>query len=129
MQFSLDNAIAPIFVLIWSTGFVITRLAMLLYIEPATFLFWRFAGVLAAMAALSLAWKSTWTQLVANQAHCDCRHFASVWVFVRCLVRHQLGNDCRFGGHHCRLTAYCYSMVCSLDLRKSNAAPVGWFRI
>jgi drug/metabolite transporter (DMT)-like permease len=30
------------------------------YVEPATFLFWRFAGVLAAMAALSLIWRITW---------------------------------------------------------------------
>jgi len=59
MRLSLDNAIAPIFVLIWSTGFVIARLAMP-YVEPATFLFWRFAGVLAAMAALSLVWRVTW---------------------------------------------------------------------
>ena len=59
MKLSLDNAIAPIFVLIWSTGFVIARLAMP-YVEPATFLFWRFAGVLAAMAALSLVWRITW---------------------------------------------------------------------
>jgi len=59
MKFSLDNAIAPIFVLIWSTGFVIARLAMP-YVEPATFLFWRFAGVLAAMAVLSLVWRITW---------------------------------------------------------------------
>ena len=30
------------------------------YVEPATFLFWRFSGVLAAMAALSLVWRMTW---------------------------------------------------------------------
>jgi drug/metabolite transporter (DMT)-like permease len=59
MKLSLDNAIAPIFVLIWSTGFVIARLAMP-YVEPATFLFWRFAGVLTAMEALSLVWKISW---------------------------------------------------------------------
>jgi drug/metabolite transporter (DMT)-like permease len=59
MKLSLELAIATIFVLIWSTGFVIARLAMP-YVEPATFLFWRFAGVLAAMAALSLMWKMTW---------------------------------------------------------------------
>ena len=58
MKLTLDNAIAPIFVFIWSTGFVIARLAMP-YVEPATFLFWRFAGVLAAMAALSLVWRIT----------------------------------------------------------------------
>ena len=59
MKLTLDYAIAPIFVLIWSTGFVIARLAMP-YVEPATFLFWRFAGVLAAMTALSLVWRITW---------------------------------------------------------------------
>ena len=59
MKLTLDNAIAPIFVIIWSTGFVIARLAMP-YVEPATFLFWRFSGVLVAMTALSLVWKITW---------------------------------------------------------------------
>ena len=59
MKLGLDSFIAPIFVLIWSTGFVIARLAMP-YVEPATFLFWRFSGVLAAMAALSLVWRITW---------------------------------------------------------------------
>ena len=38
---------------------MIARLAMP-YVEPATFLFWRFSGVLAAMVALSLVWKITW---------------------------------------------------------------------
>jgi len=59
MKLGLELAIATIFVLIWSTGFVIARLAMP-YVEPATFLFWRFSGVLAAMAALSLVWHVTW---------------------------------------------------------------------
>jgi len=59
MKLGLDSSIAPIFVLIWSTGFVIARLAMP-YVEPATFLFWRFSGVLAAMAALSLVLRMTW---------------------------------------------------------------------
>ena len=59
MKLRLDISIATIFVLIWSTGFVIARLAMP-YVEPATFLFWRFSGVLAAMAAMSLVWRMTW---------------------------------------------------------------------
>ena len=59
MKFKLETFIGPIFVLIWSTGFVIARMAMP-YVEPATFLFWRFAGVLMAMAALSLVWRITW---------------------------------------------------------------------
>ncbi len=59
MTLKLENLIAPIFVLIWSTGFVIARMAMP-YVEPATFLSWRFAGVLMAMAFLSFIWKMTW---------------------------------------------------------------------
>ena len=59
MKLKLESAIAPLFVLIWSTGFIIARLSMP-YVEPATFLFWRFAGVLMAMAGLSLIWKITW---------------------------------------------------------------------
>ena len=38
---------------------MIARMAMP-YVEPATFLFWRFAGVLAAMAVLSIFWKISW---------------------------------------------------------------------
>jgi len=59
MSLKLDSLIAPLFVLIWSTGFVIARLAMP-YVEPATFLFWRFSGVLMAMACLSLVWRISW---------------------------------------------------------------------
>lgn len=59
MSLKLDGLIAPLFVLIWSTGFVIARLAMP-YVEPATFLFWRFFGVLMAMACLSLIWRISW---------------------------------------------------------------------
>ena len=59
MKLGLELAIAGIFVVIWSTGFVIARLAMP-YVEPATFLFWRCIGVLTAMAALSLFWRITW---------------------------------------------------------------------
>jgi drug/metabolite transporter (DMT)-like permease len=59
MNVKLETFIAPIFVLIWSTGFVIARIAMP-YVEPATFLFWRFAGVLIVTAALSFFWPITW---------------------------------------------------------------------
>ena len=38
---------------------MIARMAMP-YVEPATFLFWRFAGVLAAMAVLSIFWRISW---------------------------------------------------------------------
>lgn len=44
----LDQAVAPVFVLIWSTGFIGARYGMP-YAEPATFLALRFGGVLALM--------------------------------------------------------------------------------
>ena len=56
MALKLEGAIAPVFVLIWSTGFIIAKLAMP-YVEPATFLFWRYVGILLAMGALSLIWR------------------------------------------------------------------------
>lgn len=60
MAFKLEGAIAPVFVFLWSTGFIIAKLAMP-YVEPATFLFWRYAGILLAMGALSLVWRpSSW---------------------------------------------------------------------
>jgi drug/metabolite transporter (DMT)-like permease len=59
MKLGLELAIATTFVIIWSTGFIIARLAMP-YVEPATFLFWRCIGVLAAMGAVSLFWRITW---------------------------------------------------------------------
>ena len=59
MRFSLETVIGPIFVVIWSTGFIIARLSMP-YVEPATFLLWRFAGVLLAMGMLSLIWRPVW---------------------------------------------------------------------
>ena len=54
-----DSLIAPIFILIWSSGFIIARLSMP-YVEPSTFLFWRFIGVLGAMGGLSIFWKIDW---------------------------------------------------------------------
>ena len=59
MNFKLDRVIAPIFVLLWSTGFIIAKLAMP-YVEPATFLFWRFTGVLVVMALLNFVWIIVW---------------------------------------------------------------------
>ncbi|MDZ4055945.1 MAG: DMT family transporter, partial [Polynucleobacter sp.] len=58
MALRLDGAIAPLFVFLWSTGFIIAKLAMP-YVEPATFLFWRYLGILLAMGALSLIWRPT----------------------------------------------------------------------
>ena len=88
MKLGLDNAIAPLFVLIWSTGFVIARLAMP-YVEPATFLFWRFIGVLAAMAALNLVWRITWPRwtqvkhIAVAGILMQFGYFLGVWCAVR----------------------------------------------
>ncbi|MDO8693638.1 MAG: DMT family transporter [Sheuella sp.] len=50
---------APIFILIWSTGFIIARYGMP-YSEPMTFLFLRFSGVVLCMIPVLLWLKPTW---------------------------------------------------------------------
>ncbi len=55
----LAAAVAPVFVLIWSTGFIGARYGMP-YAEPATFLVLRFGGVLAIMVPLVLALRVPW---------------------------------------------------------------------
>ena len=51
--------IAPVFVVIWSTGFIIAKYGMP-HAEPMTFLFLRFSGVLLCMVPLVLIWKAPW---------------------------------------------------------------------
>jgi len=51
--------IAPIFVIIWSTGFIIARYGMP-HAEPMTFLSMRFLGVLICMIPIVLLWKASW---------------------------------------------------------------------
>jgi drug/metabolite transporter (DMT)-like permease len=51
--------IAPIFVIIWSTGFIIARYGMP-HAEPMTFLSLRFLGVLICMIPIVLLWKAPW---------------------------------------------------------------------
>ena len=58
-RFPLESLAAPIFVFIWSTGFIIARFGMP-YMEPATFLFLRFTGVLMVMGIIILFWKPVW---------------------------------------------------------------------
>ncbi len=55
----LESLAAPLFVFIWSTGFIIARYGMP-YMEPATFLFLRFAGVMMVMGLIILFWKPVW---------------------------------------------------------------------
>jgi len=51
--------IAPIFVIIWSTGFIVARYGMP-HSEPMTFLTMRFAGVLVFMVPIVLIWRAPW---------------------------------------------------------------------
>lgn len=51
--------IAPIFVIIWSTGFIVARYGMP-HSEPMTFLTMRFVGVLVFMLPIVLIWKAPW---------------------------------------------------------------------
>ena len=53
------NAMPWLFVLIWSTGFIVARYGMP-HAEPMTFLFLRFAGVLAIMLPLCLLARVQW---------------------------------------------------------------------
>jgi drug/metabolite transporter (DMT)-like permease len=55
--------VGPIFVLVWSTGFIVAKYGMP-YTDPMTFLTMRFAGVLAIMAPLVLWWRPTWPKSI-----------------------------------------------------------------
>lgn len=57
--------VGPLFVLVWSTGFIVAKYGMP-YTDPMTFLTMRFAGVLAVMVPLSLWWRPTWPTLQAT---------------------------------------------------------------
>lgn len=49
----------PVFVLVWSTGFIVARYGMP-YTDPMTFLSMRFAGVLVVMVPLAMWWRVQW---------------------------------------------------------------------
>lgn len=49
----------PVFVLVWSTGFIVARYGMP-YTDPMTFLTMRFGGVLLIMVPLAMWWKVKW---------------------------------------------------------------------
>ena len=51
--------IAPIFVFLWSTGFIIARSSMP-YAEPMTVIFIRFASVVLCMLPVVLIWRAPW---------------------------------------------------------------------
>ena len=79
---------APIFILIWSTGFIIARYGMP-YSEPMTFLFLRFAGVVLCMIPVVLWLKPVWPNsrqilhiAVAGALFQFC-YLGGVWVAVK----------------------------------------------
>ena len=51
--------IAPIFVFLWSTGFIIARYSMP-YAEPMTIIFIRFGSVVLCMMPVVLIWRAPW---------------------------------------------------------------------
>lgn len=51
--------VGPVFVLVWSTGFIVARYGMP-YTDPMTFLTMRFGGVLLIMVPLALWWRASW---------------------------------------------------------------------
>lgn len=59
MSPALRSAFPALFVLIWSTGFIIARYGMP-HAEPMTFLFLRFALVIAVLLPIAWLWKAPW---------------------------------------------------------------------
>jgi drug/metabolite transporter (DMT)-like permease len=82
------NLIYPIFILIWSSGFIVSRFGMP-YSEPLTFLFLRFAGVCVLMLPL-IFWKKTPWPAKSQIMHIAVAgsliqfgYLAGVWISVR----------------------------------------------
>ncbi len=80
--------IAPSFVIIWSTGFIIAKYGMP-YAEPMTFLFMRFIGVLLLMLPLVWLLKAPWPSS-SNAFHIaiaglllQAGYLGGVWAAVR----------------------------------------------
>ena len=68
----------PVFILIWSTGFIIARYGMP-YSEPMTFLAIRFGAVVLCMLPIVLWLKAPWPR---GRQVCG---FGFVWVGTDCL--------------------------------------------
>lgn len=80
--------IAPIFVIIWSTGFIIARYGMP-HAEPMTFLSMRFLGVLLCMIPIVLLWKAPWPKqlqiihIAISGVLLQAGYLGGVWAAVR----------------------------------------------
>ncbi len=84
----LDRLAPASFILIWATGYVVAKLAAP-WADPLTFLCWRYAGVVALMAALALAAHAPWPQrremahLAVAGVLIQAVYLAGVWVAIR----------------------------------------------
>ncbi len=80
--------IAPVFIVIWSTGFIIARYGMP-YSEPMTFLFFRFGGVVACMLPVILWIRPAWptgrqvVHIAIAGALFQFGYLGGVWVAVK----------------------------------------------
>jgi drug/metabolite transporter (DMT)-like permease len=66
--FSFTRLMPPLFVLLWSTGFIGAKFG-LPYAEPFTFLLIRMLLVSSLLAAVALAWRARWPRSPALIAH------------------------------------------------------------
>jgi drug/metabolite transporter (DMT)-like permease len=62
------RAMPAVFVMLWSSGFIIAKLA-LPYSPPATFLLLRFVLVIAVMLPVALIWRAPWPQSARQTFH------------------------------------------------------------
>lgn len=84
----LDRLAPPLFIFIWSTGYIVARLAAP-YADPLTFLVWRYAGVVALMLGLALVARAAWpsrrdmAHLAVSGLGIQALYLAGVWVSIR----------------------------------------------
>ena len=80
--------IAPIFVFLWSTGFIIARYSMP-YAEPMTIIFIRFGSVVLCMLPVVLIWRAPWpnqSQIIHIAIACallQAGYVGGVWAAVK----------------------------------------------
>jgi drug/metabolite transporter (DMT)-like permease len=80
--------IGPIFIFLWSTGFIVARYGMP-YTDPMTFLSMRFAGVLLILIPTVLIFKSTWptsknmSHIVMAGLLMQFAYLSGIWVAVK----------------------------------------------
>jgi drug/metabolite transporter (DMT)-like permease len=83
-----SNWFGPVFILIWSTGFIIAKYGMP-YCEPLTFLAIRFAGVIILVIPILLWFKPPWPtfsqsiHIAIAGALLQCVYLGGVWISIR----------------------------------------------